>query len=311
MSLTREQADKLKNYAASGSIVLAVLLCLIKGAGVFYTDSLAVLSSMVDSLSDIFASLITLIAVKISVRPADCSYRYGYGKAEALSALFQAAFIAVSGIFILYDAVLRFKNPIPLTQTGLGLIIMILSLISTLVLVAFQRYVARQTNSQAILADSTHYSVDIMTNISIIFSLLAVRFWDINWIDSVVAVGISVYLLYSAYTLGRDAIFLLLDRELSDEIRNSIYQIVGKHPLSPKIHDLRTRDLGGTYMFEFHIELDGNLNLYTAHKYTDEVEDLIRQTYPQAQIIIHQDPAGLLEERLDNKLIGASCPLKN
>ena len=103
MPLTQEQANKLKKIAAAGSISLAVSLCLIKGLGVFYTDSLAVLSSMVDSLSDIFASLITLIAVRISVRPADCSYRYGYGKAEALSALFQAAFIAVSGLKMFKD----------------------------------------------------------------------------------------------------------------------------------------------------------------------------------------------------------------
>ena len=310
MPLTQEQANKLKKIAAAGSISLAVSLCLIKGLGVFYTDSLAVLSSMVDSLSDIFASLITLIAVRISVRPADCSYRYGYGKAEALSTLFQAAFIVVSGLFILYDAGLRLKNPIPLTQTGLGLIIMITSLVLTLLLVAFQRYVAKRTNSQAILADSMHYSVDIMTNGSIIISLIAVRLWQIDWIDTAIAGIISVYLLYNAYILGRDAVFLLLDRELDDDIRNSIYQIVSQHPISPKIHDLRTRNLGGAYMFEFHIELDGRLDLYTAHKYTDEVEELIRQTYPDAQIIIHQDPAGLAEERLDNKLVGSSCALK-
>ena len=309
MPLTQDQANKLKKLAAAGSISLAVALCLIKGLAVFYTGSLAVLSSMVDSLSDIFASLITFFAVKVSVKPASCNYRYGYGKAEALSALFQAAFIAASGLFILYDAVLRLQNPVPLSQTGFGLSVMVLSLILTLVLVAFQRYVAHITNSQAILADSLHYSVDIMTNLSIIASLIAIYFWQIDWIDTAMAGGISVYLLYNAYTLGRDAVFLLLDRELSDDIRNAIYQIVEQHPLRPAVHDLRTRDLGGSYMFEFHLELDGNLNLYTAHKYTDEVETLILQKYPNAQIIIHQDPAGLPEDRLDNKLVGAVCKI--
>ena len=310
MPLTQQQANKLKQIAASGSICLALSLCLIKSIGVFYTGSLAVLSSMIDSLSDIFASLITLVAVKISVRPADCSYRYGYGKAEALSALFQAAFIAVSGLFILYDAALRLKAPFPLSQTGFGLTIMIISLILTLILVAFQRYVAQKTSSPAIKADSMHYSVDILTNSSIIISLVIVHFWQISLIDTIMSGAISIYLLYNAYILGRDAVFLLLDRELSDDIRRSIYKIVSKHPLAPKIHDLRTRSLGGAYMFEFHIELDGSLDLYTAHKYTDEVENLIREVYPNAQIIIHQDPSGLPEERLDNKLIGATCRLK-
>lgn len=307
MPLTPNQSARLKKIAAASSVSLALALCLIKGAAVFYTGSLAVLSSMVDSLSDIFASLVTFFAIKISVKPASCNYRYGYGKAEALSSLFQAAFIAVSGLFILYDAVLRLQNPVPLSQTGFGLFIMILSLILTLILVIFQRHVAKITNSQAILADSAHYSVDILTNISIILSLFIIRFWQINWIDSAIAVAISLYLLYNAYDLGRDAVRLLLDKELSTEIRSSIYNIVSKHPLSPNIHDLRTRDLGGAYMFEFHLELDGNLPLYTAHQYTDEVEALIRQTYPDAQIIIHQDPADLMEDRLDNRLTGDGC----
>lgn len=302
MQLNQSTANKLKRITAISSISLALTLCLIKSLAVFYTSSLAVLSSMVDSLSDIFASLVTFFAIKISTRPASHTYRYGYGKVEALSSLFQAVFIALSGGFILYDAFLRLKNPVLLNQTDFGLVVMIISLVLTLILVGFQRYVAKITNSQAIFADSLHYSVDIMTNISIIISLVAIHFWQLNWIDSVMALAISVYLLYNAYDLGREAVRLLLDKELHDEIRDSIFKIVKQHPLSPEIHDLRTHDLGNAYMFEFHIELDGNLDLYTAHKYTDEVEALILQTYPNAQIIIHQDPKGIREERLDNKL---------
>lgn len=302
MPLTQDQANRLKKIAATGSISLAVFLCILKGFGVFYTGSLAVLSSMVDSLSDIFASLVTFVAIKISVKPASCSYRYGYGKAEALSALFQAAFIAGSGAFILYDAFMRLQNPTPLNQTDIGLVIMIISLASTLILVSFQKYVAKITNSQAISADSLHYSVDILTNASIIISLIIIHFWHILWADTLMAAAISIYLIYNAYTLALEAAGLLLDRELDDSIRQSIYRIVGKHPLALKIHDLRTRNLGGVYMFEFHLELDGNLSLYDAHRYTDEVESLIRNTYPDAQIIIHQDPSGIKEERLDNHL---------
>ncbi|MBR1948616.1 MAG: CDF family cation-efflux transporter FieF, partial [Alphaproteobacteria bacterium] len=86
--------------------------------------------------------------------------------------------------------------------------------------------------------------------------------------------------------------------------RENVFEIIKNHKIKPKIHDLRTRDLGGAYMFEFHLELDGKLDLFTAHKYTDEVENLIRQKYPDAQIIIHQDPAGIKEKRLDNILRG-------
>ena len=95
---------------------------------------------------------------------------------------------------------------------------------------------------------------------------------------------------------------LLLDKELEVDIRDDVLNIISKHKICPKVHDLRTRDLGGAYMFEFHLELDGNLDLYSAHKYSDEVEALIRQKYSDAQIIIHQDPVGIKEDRLDNRL---------
>ena len=94
-----------------------------------------------------------------------------------------------------------------------------------------------------------------------------------------------------------------MDEELSDDIRTDIIRIVRNSPFTKGIHDLRTRDLGGTYMFEFHLELDGNLSLYDAHDLTDMVEDEILEAYPNAQIIIHQDPAGIDEKRLDQIIL--------
>lgn len=302
MQLSQEKANKLKKMAAVSSISLAVLLCVLKTVAVFSTGSLAVLSSMVDSLSDILASLVTFFAVKISVKPASYNYRYGYGKTEALSALFQSLFVAISGLFILYDSILRFWHPVELKQTDFGLAVMIFSLIATIILVIFQQMVAKKTNSQAIAADSLHYKVDILTNMSIIVSLGVVRFWGFTQADTIIAVLIAMYLLWNAYDLAKDAVRLLLDRELDIKIREDVLDLISSHRLNLEAHDLRTRDLGGVYMFEFHLELDGKLDLYTAHKYTDEVENIIRSKYPDAQIIIHQDPKGIKEDRLDNRL---------
>ncbi len=303
MQLSREKKDKLKRVAVVSSISLALLLCLLKTGAFYYTNSLAVFSSMIDSLSDIFASLITFFAVKVSVRPASLSYRYGYGKAEALSALFQSLFVVASGVFVLWDAILRIKNPVSIEQTTEGLFVMGFSLIATIVLVLFQRKVAKLTESQAILADSMHYYVDILTNFSIIISLFSVKFFETVWIDTFVAVLIAVYLLYNAYNMGRDAVRMLLDKELSDDIRNSVFKIVSGHVKNLQMHDLRTRSMGNFYVFEFHLEMDGNLTLNEAHKYTEEIEELIRKEYPSAQVIIHQDPKGVDEERLDNILV--------
>lgn len=98
MPLSQEESRKLKKTATAASVALAVSLSLLKMFGALYTGSLAVLSSMIDSLADIFASSVTFIAVKISSQPADSNHRYGHGKAEAISALIQSAFVAGSGI---------------------------------------------------------------------------------------------------------------------------------------------------------------------------------------------------------------------
>jgi len=301
--LPQNQINRLKRAATIASITTAVGLSLLKTFGALYTGSLAVLSSMIDSLADIFASSVTYIAVKYSSRPASDKHRYGYGKAEALSALIQSAFIAGSGIFVMYDGFSRLLSPKALEKTDIGILIMSVSLVASIALIIFQKYVTKRTKSQAIAADSAHYAVDMMTNASIIISLLVVKYFNISWFDTLTAFVISTYLLINAYHLARNAVSLLMDEELSDDIRTDIIRIVRNSPFTKGIHDLRTRDLGGSYMFEFHLELDGNLSLYDAHDLTDMVEDEILESYPDAQIIIHQDPAGIEEKRLDQIIL--------
>ncbi len=303
-SLTTEQSNRMKKRAAVLSVALTVFLIVIKSIGVLLTGSLSILSSTIDSLSDLFASSITYLAIRYSSEPADCSHRYGHGKAEALSALIQAAFIAGSGIFIFYDGIHRLFSPRPLNETGIGIFIMIVSLIMTILLILYQKYVAARTHSKAISADSAHYTVDVMTNLSIILTLIVVNIFDINWFDTIIAVIISIYLLINAWKLAQDAMATLMDKELNPEIRENIRKIVMSCANVYGLHDLRTRDLGGAYFFELHLELDGSLPLSTTHQYSDEVEKQLQKAYPNAQIIIHQDPAGLKEDRLDHRLQG-------
>lgn len=222
MPLSQEESKKLKKTATAASVALAVSLSLLKMFGALYTGSLAVLSSMIDSLADIFASSVTFIAVKISSQPADSNHRYGHGKAEAISALIQSVFVAGSGIFVMYDGISRFITPVKVEQTGIGIAIMLISLFGTLALIAFQKYVTRHTASQAIEADSAHYTVDVATNLSIIVTLVVVKFLGWSWFDTLTAFAVSAYLLYNAYKLARDAVGLLTDRELDDEIRLNI-----------------------------------------------------------------------------------------
>lgn len=305
MSLTEKnlQIDKLKQKATIASVALSVMLTVMKLFAAVYTGSLAILSSLIDSMADIFASSITFVAVKFSSLPASYGHRYGFGKAEAISALVQAAFIAGSGVFVLYDGICRLFSPAPIEKTGAGLVVMVISLLATLFLIAFQKYVAKKTGSLAIEADSEHYSVDVMTNLAIILTLILVSLFGFTWIDTLTACLVASYLLFNAYKLAAKAVAILTDAELGSDVRKKVCEIVMALPFSKGIHDLRTRDLGGVYMFEFHLELDGDLSLSAAHELTELVEDNLHDEFPQAQIIIHQDPAGHDEERLDSRLV--------
>lgn len=308
--LNTEQINRLKKQASICSVLLAIILIIIKSIGVIYSGSLSVLSSMVDSMGDLVASMVTFTAVRFSAKPASSSHRYGFGKAEALSALIQSAFIGGSGVFIIYDGISRIIHPHPQIKSQSAIIIMIISLILTFALIAFQKYVAKKTGSRAIKADSAHYSVDVITNISIIFTLIAINLFHINWFDTVAAFFVASYLLWSSYHLVLDSLTMIMDKELGDDIRENIKKIVLSCDHIQGIHDLRTRDLGSSYIFELHLELDGNLSLNQAHQYTDNVEAELLKTYPGTQIIIHQDPAGLHENRLDYEIDG-HCAIKN
>lgn len=302
MFLNVEKNNKLKKAATIASVSVAVSLTIMKMAAAFYTGSLAILSSLIDSLADIFASVITFVAVRYSSKPATYGHRYGYGKAESISALVQAAFIAGSGVFVLYDGICRLFEPAKMAELGLGIGVMVVSLAASLVLIAFQKYVAKKTKSLAIEADSAHYTVDVITNISIIITLVLVSWLKYEWIDTVAACAVAGFLLFNAFELAEKAVETLTDAELGPEVRKKVCEIVMAFPFSKGIHDLRTRDLGGAYMFEFHLELDGDLPLSAAHDLTEMVEENVLEAFPNSQIIIHQDPAGHVENRLDARL---------
>lgn len=297
------KSNRLKKLASIASISLALSLSLLKLFASIYTGSLAILSSMVDSLTDLVSSLITFVAIKYSSQPASQNHRYGYGKAEALSALVQAAFVFGSAFFVIYEGINRFWHPREIVDMGFGLVIMSISLAATLVLIAFQKYVVKKTNSLAVSADSLHYVIDVATNASIILSLILVKLFDIFWFDTLAAVFVAGYLMYNAYSLICDAISMLMDKELPAEIRDEVEKAIMDCNFVRGMHDFRSRDLGGTYMFELHLELDGNLPLAEAHDLAHRVEDKIKGIYHQSQVIIHQEPVGIIDERLDDKLL--------
>lgn len=254
------------------------------------TGSISILASLIDSLMDAGASLVNLFAVRYSLTPPDADHRFGHGKAEALAGLGQASFIVGSAVFLLLHAVDRVLHPQPLTELGIGVLVIVFAMLATLVLLSIQRHVIQQTNSTAIRADSLHYLTDMVTNAATLAALV-LAFYGFPGMDPVFALGIALYIVYSASRIAGDAVQQLMDRELSMQERNAIMTVARTISGVLGVHGLRTRQSGQNKVIQLHLEIDENLPLREAHRITYAVEQRLRAMEPQADLIIHQDPA--------------------
>jgi ferrous-iron efflux pump FieF len=286
---------RLMRLATFASVSVASILIVAKVAAALMTGSVSMLSSLVDSLLDAFASLVNLFAVHHALQPADREHRFGHGKAEPLAGLAQAAFIAGSGVFIVFEAIQRLREGHVIENSNIGIGVMVVSIVLTLGLVLFQNFVVRRTQSTAIGADALHYRMDLLTNVSVIAALVAASEFGIEWIDSVVAIGIAVYIAISSWSVAQRSLDLLMDREFPEDERDLIKKIVLGHPEVRGMHDLRTRSSGVQPFVQFHLQLDPHLSLVRAHEIADEVEALIVNEFKGAEVIIHQDPEGYEE----------------
>ncbi|KFC76809.1 CDF family cation-efflux transporter FieF [Buttiauxella agrestis] len=288
-----QQYGKLVSRAAIAATVMASLLLLIKIFAWWYTGSVSILAALVDSLVDIAASLTNLLVVRYSLQPADEEHTFGHGKAESLAALAQSMFISGSALFLFLTGIQHLADPAQMKQPLVGVIVTVIALLSTLVLVTFQRWVVRKTQSQAVRADMLHYQSDVMMNGAILVAL-ALSWYGWHRADSIFALGIGVYILYNAIRMGHEAVQSLLDRALPDEERQAIVDIINAWPGVKGAHDLRTRQSGPTRFIQVHIEMEDNLPLVQAHVIAEQVEQAILRRFPGSDVIIHQDPCSVV-----------------
>ncbi|MGH6933167.1 MAG: cation diffusion facilitator family transporter [Dongiaceae bacterium] len=296
-ALTNTEKGQLMRWATYASVATAAVLIAAKIVAFLLTDSVSLLSTLLDSLLDAAASLVNLFAVRHALSPADREHRFGHGKAEPLAALGQSAFIAGSAAFLIVQAIGRLITPHPIENTTIGIAIMVVSILATIVLVLFQRHVIRRTGSVAIRADSLHYAGDLIVNAAVIVALILVSSRGWRSVDPIFGIGIAVYIIWTAWRIAASALDMLMDRELPDGERARIRTIALANSAVRAVHDLRTRASGPTIFVQLHLEMDGALTLVQAHEVADSVEVAIRNSYPEAEIIIHQDPSGVPEAR--------------
>lgn len=279
--------------ASYASVSVAIIIMIIKSYGWAATDSQSMLASLVDSCLDITSSLINLVAIRVALLPPDHNHRFGHDKFQDLAIFSQSIFFFASCLFTLFSSSKAlYLNSAP-ENLDVGTNTMYACICLTLILVSYQSYVIKKTRSKVIEADKLHYFADFLTNIAVLLSLYFS--YKFHYIDAIAGIGISLYIMHASYGLFRDAIRNLSDEEFADEERDEIIKIIKKFPQAKGVHELKTRYAGNKPFIQFHLEMDGNLSLIEAHDISHKISDELVKNFPEAEIIIHQDPEGIEE----------------
>ncbi len=294
-SLSPAQTAVLTQRVTLLSVATATVLVVIKTLAWWASGSVALLASTADSGLDLVASLVTFFAVRYAAEPPDAEHRFGHGKAEAFASLIQAGLVFSSAALIGQEAIRHLFTPHPLVQEGWAIAVMVVSTVLTSLLLLAQSAVLRQTQSVAVSGDRAHYATDLASNLIALLGIGASVLMGMNNLDALAALGVTAILLWGAVSVFREASSQLMDRELPDEQRAKIIELVGQDPRLSDVHQLRTRSSGPYLHMQMHVELDPQLSLEAAHTVIIAAENRLLAVFPSADIIIHADPRGRAE----------------
>lgn len=291
MSQNHIHHPELMQKAQYLSVAVALSILTAKVYGWVATDSVSIFASLIDSLLDVSASAINLVAMRMALAPPDHDHRFGHDKIEDLAIFAQSMFFFASGLFTMFVALRRFISPEPVESFDTGLGVMVFAMTLTFGLVIYQSYVIKKTHSRIVAADKLHYLVDFLSNMVVVVSIYLSSKWIM--VDSICGILIAVYIIHSSYGLFIQASKNLIDQEFSDEERGKILSILaGFNKDVLGVHELKTRHAGRKPFIQFHAEMKKDISLMEAHEISEKIVAAIEEVFQGAEVTVHQDPYG-------------------
>ena len=280
-----------KLFAAKLSITAAVCLAVSKFIIGIVTGSMAVLSSAIDSMLDILMSGVNFLAIRHADQPADEKHAYGHGKFETIAAVVQSLIIGGSGVWIFLESMRRLISGTAPTNLGSGIIVLAVSIVVSFGISRYLVKTARETNSPALESESLHFAMDVYTNLALAVGLILMFFFTIPWLDALLSLCASCYIMFEAFRLIRKAMGDILDAQLPLDEQNTIETIIETQGSGQwNIHNLRTRRSGSHRIIDFHLTVCRNLTVQTSHSITEMLEKKIDEKLPNSDVIIHIEP---------------------
>jgi cation diffusion facilitator family transporter len=289
---------RIEKKATLISTIVAFTLVTFKLTVGIISGSVAVLASAIDSLLDMVVSLFNYFALHNSDKEPDENFNFGRRKLEPLAAVIEGTIISLSALFILYTAISKMVQGGVIEHLDLSIGVMIVSLIITAGLVFFLNHVANKTGNMVIAADALHYKTDLLSNGAVLISLVFISFTEYTFIDPLLGIGISIYMIYSAFPLIKEGILMLLDAALDSDSVAKITKLLNSQLDISSYHDLRTRRSGSDIYLSVHIVFSISTSLYDAHMVGDRIELALKNLFPENNMyaLIHLDPYDDSEE---------------
>jgi cation diffusion facilitator family transporter len=278
---------------AAGSIAVGVVVLTMKGAAWWLTGSAALFSDATETVVNVVAACVALLALRFAAQPADANHPYGHDKAEFFSAVIEGAMIVVAAVLIIEQSWQSFRHPAALEALGFGVGLNAVSSVINVVWAQLLLRRGRALRSPSLLADGKHLMTDVVTSAAVLLGVGLVIETGIAWLDPAVAVLAAVYVLVSGILVIRGSVGGLMDEAPAADIVGRIRAIVGEQAEGAiEAHDLRTRHAGRLTFLEFHLVVPGAMAVQDAHAICDRIEAALKAEMDGLMITIHVEPEG-------------------
>ncbi|MDQ1292306.1 MAG: hypothetical protein QG608_184 [Actinomycetota bacterium] len=285
-----EPPDSLLRFAWL-SVAAAIVTIGLKTVAWLLTDSVGLLSDAAESLVNLVAAVVTLIALRVAARPADAGHHFGHGKAEYFSAAVEGLMIFVAAGVILVMAVGRFLDPVPLENVGVGLVVCVLASVVNGVVGLLLIRTGRARGSAALLADGKHLMTDVWTSVGVVVGVLLVAVTGLDRLDPVIAAAVGVNIMVTGAGLVHRSLNALLDSALPPEDTRTVLTVLeGFRGPHVDFHALQTRESGQYRFVSVHLLVPGDWHVQRSHDLAEEVEAAIRLALPRTTVQTHIEP---------------------
>lgn len=278
------------------SIAAAITTIALKSGAYLITGSVGLLSDALESVVNLVAAVLVLFAIRIAARPADDSHQFGHGKVEYFSAGAEGLMIVVAAVVIVASAVQRLIHPQALEDLGIGLLITLVATAINGVVGFLVLRAGRRHRSITLVADGKHLLTDVWTSVGVVVGVGLVALTGWLPLDSLVAIGVALNILWTGFGLVRHSTRGLMDHAMPAAevamLADILKGVTAEHAAGEvQFHAVQTREAGRDRFISMHVLVPGSWTVAMGHDLLEEVEDAVRETFPGAHVHTHLEPS--------------------